>query len=172
MHSRIIQISKQPISESDYLTCDDILYNEDGFIPYIADYVKDLDDDVAKADLKEWLETGKDLDIWNFAENNKQTYIIFSEEQLKNYRKRRLDIILNECQKVIINKNSIEDEFIESGGMSKFYSLKSALNDELQHRIFERDEWLSLNINEEKWLCTEAEPNVKYYVGNILDYHF
>lgn len=116
MHSRIIQISKQPISESDYLTCDDILYNEDGFIPYIADYVKDLDDDVAKADLKEWLETGKDLDIWNFAENNKQTYIIFSEEQLKNYRKRRLDIILNECQKVIINKNSIEDEFIESGG--------------------------------------------------------
>ena len=35
---------------------------------------------------------------------------------------------------------------LKAGGMSKFYSLKSALNDELQHRIFERDEWLSLNI--------------------------
>ena len=172
MPSRIIQVSKQPISESDYLTCDDILYNEDGFFPYIADYVEDLDDDMAKADLKEWLETGKELDIWDFTENNRQTYIIFSEEQLKNYRKRHLDIILNECQKIIANKEIIEGEFVENGRMAKLYNLRTSLNDEYQCRIFELDEWTSLNINEEKWLCTEAEPNVKYYIGNILDYHF
>ena len=60
MHSRLFQLSLEPIGEDDLIDDFDLQYN---FIGQIADYARDS---VDKEDDLEWLESviGKQLKVW------------------------------------------------------------------------------------------------------------
>ena len=76
MHSRIFQISKNPIDEDDYIDAD--YYCDEGwFVNAIADYVADVDD--RDAELDEWLSrfNGRGLEY----DSEKKTLTIIDRER-------------------------------------------------------------------------------------------
>lgn len=171
MHSIIVQISTKPIPKDNYLTVSDIYNSEDGFVPRIADYVREFDDCDNVNGLQWFLDYGKNDNLWSVGkDNDKNIYFQISKNQKQAFLARELENIFKNCREVLSNRDSIETMFMKNGNCYDLMGLKNSLKDEFQIRIV--DEW-SMNMDLTSWLRSpDSETETRYYIGNILDYHF
>ena len=158
MHSRIYQVSTEPIS-TDELSHEYIY--EVYFVGRIADYVAEVEykSESYKQDLK-WLQgatNGIEVDI------EKGTMKVISKKEYFRSKHEEFQEFLQELNNVTLN------EFIEPCGKTSMnlYNLQCAYKDKYGFYIDINGETEPLDS-----FVREAEENKVYYIGTITDYHF
>lgn len=169
MHSIIVQVSTKPIDKKDYIFASDVCGMDNGFLYGIADYVADYGYEDRLEGLNWFLEHGKEKDYWNIYEDEGYQYFKISSEQKRQFLASYIDNIFNRCREVLANEEGIKESFMRRGFNDYLFDLENSLKDEFQMRVI--DEW-GMNMDLESWLRGEAEVDERYYVGNVLDYHF
>ncbi len=156
MHSRIFQISSNPINEDDYISEAD--YYDTGFIGEIADYVSDetdRDDDI------EWLK--KSLD--GVADFNGDCFTIkdqrkYFEKRFSNFTKAAKDILLS----------TFEDFCTDANDFSlKMYRLETAYRDRFGFYVDDNGEYAGTETFDD--FMRRVKNGDKFYIGATLDYH-
>ena len=151
MHSRIFQVSENPITdlihESRY---DEYLVGQDGI-----DYV--VESESRTEDIK-WLKNHKGLEI---TENtikvvSKKEYFEKSFEEFQEY-----------VEKL---SNYTTEDFINPQNWLDFYRLKEAYDDQLGFKIDDNDEYFGIT-SLDNWV-RNVEEGKTYYIGKTFDYHF
>lgn len=152
MHSRIFQISENPISEENYI--DESSYYE-GFVGRIADYVSDSD---VESDLN-WLGRSSGLEV----DVESKTIIIKSKEKYFARKFKDFKANLKELSKLDINKfTTMESDFM-------MFHLKTCYENEYGFYMDDDGEYHGLTTLDH-WVRISKE-NVPYYVGATFDYH-
>ena len=152
MHSRIFQVSLNPIKKCNYITENN--YWEHWFLDSIADYVVDSND--REYDI-EWLK--KCVAGCVFGSDDNGDYIIatsrteYFAEKFEEFRR-----LLNAAQ----NYN-IEDF---ATGIAEMYGIQSAYEDKFGFYVDADGELMTFDCFVR--LCEVGE---KYYIGGTLDYH-
>lgn len=151
MHSRIFQVSLEPIAQEDYI--EEALYWDHWFLNSVADYVTDSnrDEDIDwLKDCEEGLTFGADDNGEYFIVNSKEQYFEKKFKRFKNAVDSIKSCTLEEFTKDIFTvwelKNAYEDKF-------GFYV-------DLNYDVLSFDSFIRA--------CT---TDVKYYLGGTLDYH-
>ena len=153
MHSRIFQISKEPITKDNYAHTSRY---EDGFVGRIADYVVESD---SKASDISWLTTcheGLKVEGNTLTIISKEEYFEKSFTEFKN--------LLEELKDYTIT------DFIDRKNWMKFYNLKASYNEEYGFYIDDNDEYFGIATLDE--FMRNVEDGDVYYIGCIFDYHF
>lgn len=153
MHSRIFQVSKEPINKNEYITQSE--YYDHWFTREIADYVDDSD----RAGDIEWLNS-----IWKgykVSEDVNGNYLIVTDK--KEYFKERYIRFQQYINKF---KECTLDEF--ANGIDIWWDLKNTYVDKFDFYI-QTDNHGLLPFDTFIRCCDE---NVKHYIGGTLDYHF
>lgn len=157
MHSRIYQVSKEPIKEF----IDEYRY-EDNFVGRHADYVDLVEHESEDyiSDLK-WLQNAtKGLEV-NLKKGtvkvlSKKDYFEEKHEQFKEYLKKLQDITLA--------------DFTSRKNRFDILDLESAYNDKYSFYVDDNDEYYGITTLDD-WVRS-VEENETYYIGSIFDYHF
>jgi len=152
MHSRIFQLSESPISKEDYIT-EELFY--DDFVGQIADYVDDSTE--REEDIKWLINT---IEKYGATYNEKEQSIVFLKGFKDSYFKERFQ----KLKEVIQNMNL--SEF--STGFMKVYELKDLIEDEYGFYIYYNDSYAPIDA----FVREDVEEGKKYFIGNVLDYHF
>ena len=160
MHSRIYQISEKPISKENFTK--ESSYYDDGFVGEIADYVSEVDyrSNDYISDL-EWLQTateGLEVNI------KKGTITILNKKEYFDKKHDKFKELIENLQDITLEDFSSNKEYFT------ILDLKSAYDDKYSFYIDDNYENVGLT-SLDNWV-RNAEENKKYYVGNILDYHF
>ena len=151
MHSRIFQVSENPITdlihESRY---DEYLVGQDGI-----DYVVESE---SRAEDIEWLKHSKGLEI---TENtikvvSKKEYFEKSFEEFQEYIEKF--------------SNYTTEDFINPQNWLDFYHLKYAYDDQNGFKIDDNDEYFGIT-SLDNWV-RNIEEGKTYYIGKTFDYHF
>ena len=154
MHSRIFQVSTNPINETDYI--DECCYWDHWFINEVADYVAnstDRDGDI------EWLmEYSKGI-IISEDENGKFLIVTDKEKYFKNAFENFQEAI-NKVSKYTI------DDFIQSSSY-EIWKIKDSYENMFGFYIDCNDDLMSLDR-----FVRLSPINKKYYIGGTVDYHF
>lgn len=154
MHSRIFQVSTNPINETDYI--DECCYWDHWFINEVADYVAnstDRDGDI------EWLmEYSKGI-IISEDENGKFLIITDKEKYFKNAFENFQEAI-NKVSKYTI------DDFIQSSSY-EIWKIKDSYENMFGFYIDCNDDLMSLDR-----FVRLSPINKKYYIGGTVDYHY
>lgn len=152
MHSRIFQVSMNPINKGEYI-CDEDYYKH-WFTREIADYVSD---DCNREEDIEWLTdaargylVNKDDDGEYFVVANKEEYFAPAYERFMK--------ALNE-----IGKPTLE-EFTNGIGL---WNLKNAAEDKFGFYVDADGELMTFDA-----FIRGCVTNEKYYIGGTVDYHF
>lgn len=155
MHSRIFQVSTEPIDKADYITESD--YWDHWFMYSIADYVNE--NCFRDEDLK-WLEDCYDEKGIKFGVDNNGEYLIIEskEEYFKNAFK-RFQELLDKVKGYNING------FIN--GINEMWELKNAYEEKYGFYVQTDDNGL-ITLDE---FIRVYEENQKYYIGGTIDYH-
>lgn len=154
MHSRIFQVSKEPIRKEDWIE-EDRYY--DGFVSSVAEYVETVGDPEEDYD---WLGTSKGLEV---DLETKTLKIVSKEEYFKgaynNFKEQ-----VEKCSEV-----SLED----------FISGRTALNVFRISQSYEDDHGFYIDDNGENYGITTLDDFVRcapegdvFYLGAVTDYHF
>ena len=152
MHSRIFQVSMEPINKEEYI-CDSDYY-EHWFTIEFADYVSDDCD--READI-EWLSScAKGYSIEN-DDNGEYLIVTNKEEYFTNAYKR----FIEELDK--IGRPTLE-EFVN--GIS-LWSLNNADEDKFSFYVDADGELMTFDA-----FIRRCVTNEKYYIGGTVDYHF
>ena len=155
MHSRIFQVSANPISKEDYIS--EFKYDENR-VNGIADYVVTVSEPLE--DLK-WLQSvNKGLEV-NFEE---KTVTITSKKEYFERSYEEFQEKLEELQQATI------DDFITTKNHFQMYELQKSYDNKYGFYIDDNDEYMGLDTLD-AWV-REAEENKKYYIGRVFDYHF
>ena len=154
MHSRIFQVSMNPIEKYDYIRESD--YYDHWFTNEIADYVNGDTD--RESDI-EWLQEYSNA--FDFGADDDGIYFIVKDkaEYFKPSFKRFQEAINT------INNYTFED-FVD-GFYGAMYQLKDAYEDKFGFYINADGETMSLDSFVRR--CVTGE---KYYIGATIDYHF
>lgn len=152
MHSRIFQVSMEPINKGEYI-CDSDYY-EHWFTREIADYVSD---DCNRDSCIKWLDEvakgyliGKDDNGEYLIVTNKEEYFALAYE---NFIK-----ALNKIGRPTLK---------EFGNGIDLWYLKNADEDKFGFYVDADGELMTFDA-----FVRRCVINEKYYIGNILDYHF
>lgn len=160
MHSRIFQVSTRPIAPDEYLSdCYD-----DYFLSTIADYVIKSEDD-REDDIDQLV----DVSGINVAEESSGVFYFtvdkeaYLKPRYERFKERLLDMM---------NHLSF-DAFCEKDDTNSIsymmYHLNQAYNDKYTYRIINSDD------GDTAYTLTDfvglADEGVKYYIGEIFDYH-
>lgn len=158
MHSRIFQVSSEPIQEDDMIQ--EYRY-EDSFVPSTADYVtKQTQSAEIKADL-EWLaQACKGIQV----DADKRTLIVTSKVEYFEQKHEQFKELAEKLSSI-----SLED-FISTKADFDFYDLKSAYEDKHSFYMDDNDEYCGL-APMDNWI-RYAEENKVYYIGSVFDYHY
>lgn len=163
MHSRIIQISHEPIAEEDYL--DEYRY-VDGFVGHIADYVSESD----RASDIDWLENCLNGAI----EVSKDKSFFWVTDKAK-YFERKFEGFQEYARK--LSGFTLEDfagdgEAREWGESldSVMWKLRSIYDDEYAFYVDDGDEYAGIETLDS--FMRRAVNGDKYYLGATFDYHF
>ncbi len=149
MHSRIIQLSEEPLHKYDYITESD--FYEDPFVGSVADYVADTDE--REKDIK-WLMSC--LEPYGARLNKEENSIFFPKGFKQNYFKERLENF-----KKAVGETTLDD-FCNS---VKAWQLAQIIEETFDFYIYVTypkplDEFIR-----------DLEEEQKYYIGGIVDYH-
>ena len=153
MHSRIFQVSAEPITEENYISeyrYDEYLVGQDGI-----DYVVESD---SRTEDIEWLKHNKGLEI---TENtikvvSKKEFFEKSFEEFQEYVEK-------------FSNYTIED-FMNPQNWLDFYRLKDAYDDQNGFKIDDNDEYFGIT-SLDNWV-RNVEEGTTYYIGKTFDYHF
>lgn len=158
MHSKIFQVSSEPIQEDNMIQ--EYRY-EDNLMNGIADYVvKQTQTDDIKSDLS-WLSQaceGIKVDV------DKRTLIVTSKEEYFEQKHEQFRELAEKLSNI-----SLED-FISTKADFDFYDLKCAYEDKHGFYLDDNDEYCGL-APMDNWI-RYAEENKVYYIGSVFDYHF
>ncbi len=152
MHSRIFQVSMEPIKETDYICEAD--YYDHWFTREWADYVSN---DYNRDNAIKWLkECAKGYTVGK--DDNGEYFIITNKEE---YFKDAYDMFIDALDK--IGRPTLE-EF--TNGID-LYPLRNAYEDKCGFYIDADGELMTFDS-----FVRRCVINEKYYIGNALDYHF
>ena len=154
MHSRIFQVSMNPIPEEDYIG--ESFYYDHWFTNEIADYVNgdtDRDSDI------EWLKGYSGA--FEFGEDVGGEYFII--ENKEEYFKPRFDRFLEVFNKI---KDYTLEDFIKGFGLD-MYQLEDAYEDKFGFYVNIHGDTLNLDD-----FMRGTKSGEKYYIGATIDYHF
>lgn len=155
MHSRIFQVSTEPIDKADYITESD--YYDHWFTHSIADYVNG--NCYRDEDLK-WLEDCYDEKGIKFGVDDNGEYLII--ESKKAYFENSFNKFMETLDKI---KNYTIDDFAQ--GFFEMWILKESYEDKFGFYMDTEDNGL---ITIDSFVRTYPE-NVKVYIGGTIDYH-
>ena len=162
MHSRIFQVSKKPIEETEYLE-EERYY--DYFVGGVADYVDEVEDPIEDWN---WLNdfSGGTIKI----DTEKKTLTIIDKEAFfeKNYEnwKKALDNLSNITLKDFVSN----EKFDEHSCSYNMWQLNSAYNDKHGFYIDDNDEYFGL-VTLPSFMRNRENGEV-FYLGNTIDYHY
>jgi hypothetical protein len=158
MHSRIYQISENPIEPADYINAE--LYSDHWFVSQIADYVNG---DVDRSSDIEWLRkylesteavTFSDDSSFVLNEGGKERYFERSCVQFKKARDKTLGLTLS--------------EFAAGGELSMtMWNLRDAYCDKYSFYAEYEDELIPMDA-----FIRRTVPGTRYYIGGTVDYHY
>ena len=155
MHSKIFQVSVEPIEKGDYIKACNYEFDH-WFTMSYADYVNDgcnRDKDI------EWLKSSME----NSAEFNEDEYgKYFIVKSKAEYFKPAFERFKKEIDKI---KDATIDEF--ASGKVDIWNIKDAYDDKFGFYIDDDADLFTLDTFVR--CCTEGE---KYYLGGTVDYHF
>ena len=162
MHSKIIQMERNPITKADCICASDV---EDGFVGRIADYVVPQEKKYIPQIIHNVFGVG---DIFELNEGD-MTVVV---KDKKKYFEMKFEIFKHRLKKIYENVSL--DTFSNPPGKDSdleydLYACNAAYDDKYSVYIFDNeygdlvtmDEWM-------RW----ANDNDKFYIGGILDYHF
>ena len=154
MHSRIFQVSSEPITEENYISeyrYDEYLVGQDGI-----DYVVESD---SKQDDLNWLKnTSKGIEVTEntIKVTSKKEYFEKSFEEFQEYVEK-------------LSNYNMED-FINPQNWLDFYRLKDAYDSENGFKIDDNDEYFGITSLDN--FVRNVEEGETYYIGKTFDYHF
>lgn len=158
MHSRIYQISTNPIHKDDYI--DESNYYDHWFTNSVADYVNG---DTNRADDIKRLKSCYDNSGLSFGVDNDGEYFIVEDKT--KYFANKLEIfqaILKELSSITL------DDFISDKCGVQMYRLKEAYEDKYGFYV-DNEGWGMTSLD----ACIRyTENGTKYYIGATIDYHF
>lgn len=159
MHSKIFQMSEEPIKPDDYKTADD--YLDTGFMQ-IADYTDDLDDEGRKGCIEwlaKYLESGAEIKDGVLEIKDKKKLFERSFESFKAAASQLTFISFD---------NFCEPEFsAEAEDMGyAMYKLNAAYSDKYGFYVDIDD--FPVPIND---FLRRAHDGDRYYIGAVIDYH-
>lgn len=163
MHSRIIELSTEPVEECERIAATDI---PEWFYHTVADYV---DDDTDRTADMEWFMTSLGSLVMFDRKDGK---ITFCEDFKPQYFKPRYERFLL-CARALTGITL--EEFIGDHRPSapnydagyKVYQLNDSYTDKFDFYVYQDDSLEPLD----KWL-RNADLCVPYYIGGTIDYHF
>lgn len=158
MHSRIFQISKQPIDKIDYI--EESNYHDHWFTNQIADYVDGCTD--RESDIG-WLKSCYNNQGLSFgADDNGEYFIVEDKNRYFEPKFERFQKTLQE-----LSAATLEDFVSDKSGL-QMYSLKEAYDDKFGFYVDSEETFL---VSFDEFVrCSEA--GIKYYIGATIDYHF
>lgn len=170
MHSRIFQVSKEPINEEDFI-CESDFY-ESSFIGGIADYVNEdtyFEDDIAW--LKDYIESRGGIEI-NEDEN---TITIVDKKKFFEQNFEKFKELLGKLSEVNIIQFSASAEPDDLANSR--YALSTLLydfeceaeGDKFGFYIYDSKDY-GYPVRLDEWVRGTKEGD-KYYFGSTLDYH-
>lgn len=153
MHSKIYQMSPEPIFEDDFINED--YFDDHYFIGSVADYVVDSDRNEDVSLLKSCAK-GFSVDCdehgYYMVITNREEYFADSFERFRTVLDKIRDCSLEEF----------------SRGVSEMWNLEDSYEDKFSFYVFTDDEdTISLDS-----FVRRAELNKKFYIGATLGYHF
>ena len=155
MHSRIIQISKSPITKDDFIVKDG--FDLEDYGRFGIDYIDDLEDSSRKDELKD-MESMFPVQIFKVKGENAVIY--------KDNVSELLTLCVSKIKELV--KNTDVDNFFDGDS----YRLSSLLKKPFTNNLFEFDGCLYSSMNLIKYLLKNNFSNGDtLYIGNILDYH-
>lgn len=151
MHSRIFQVSKEPITdlihESRY---DEYFVGQDG-----VDYVVESE---SKKDDIEWLKHKKGIEV------TENTIKVVSK---KEYFEKSFEEFEELIEKF---RNYTTEDFINPQNWLDFYRLKEAYDDQSGFKMDDNDEYFGITSLDN--FVRNVEEGKVYYIGSTFDYHF
>ena len=155
MHSRIYQISENPIEEENLI--EEYRYDEWDKADYV---VKETSETDIESDL-EWVQTAnKGLQV----NKEKKTITIVSKKEYFEDKHEKFRELARELSFISM------DDFMSGKEYFKFYDLECAYEEKHGFYVDDNDEYIGLT-NLDNWV-RNAEEGKEYYIGNIFDYHF
>ena len=152
MHSRIFQVSLDPIAKADYIT--ESNYWDHWFTREIADYVNE---NTNRSDDIEWVKSC--CNGFVFDKDDRGEYFIVEDKEA--YFKKKFESFTQTIDKI---KNYTLQDFTK--GFFEMWRLKSAYEDIFGFYVDADGELM--NLDRFVRLCA---TNVKYYIGSTIDYH-
>lgn len=157
MHSRIFQVSKEPIKKEDYIS--KRYFDDHWFVRTIADYVSDYTDIVRDI---EWLKEATKDRGFEFGEDENGMYFVITDK-IKYFEGRAEEIRLHASKLINVTAEEVAD-----GGIGlAVYMLKEAYDDEHSFYII-CDDWM----NSLDHFTRSNKEGDKFYFGATFDYHF
>lgn len=151
MHSRIFQMSVNPIDKTNYISEDDL---PEYFFNEIADYAHESQN--SRKDDIIWF-TESTCNIFKYINDNKikltqkENYFSSRYEYFKETLKALNDITLEDFKRNI-----------------NLYELKMSADDDYGFYIFDDNGLHTMD----DWIRNNSTENTIYYIGTILDYHW
>ena len=155
MHSRIFQVSMEPINKHEYIEESD--YWDHWFTNEIADYVND---NTNRCDDIEWLRNCYEHNGMEFgSDNNGEYFIVESREQ---YFKRSFDRFKAAIDKI---KDCTLEDF--ANGLEHMWHIEDAYENKFGFYVNADGETINLDS-----FIRACALNEKYYIGGTIDYHW
>lgn len=156
MHSRIFQVSTNPIKKENYT--DESEYYDHWFTRSVADYVSSYC--FRNEDLK-WFEDCYENQGIKFGVDDNGEYLVIQNKQ--KYFENSFHRFMEAVDKI---KNYTINDF--ANGFNEMDCLKDAYEDKYGFYM-EADGYGLITIDSFVRQCSE---NIKYYIGAIIDYHY
>lgn len=158
MHSRIFQISKNPIDKSDYI--EESNYWNHWFTNSVADYVNG--DTNRESDIN-WLKTCYANRGLSFGVDNGEVYFIVEDKS--KYFAKSFEVFQNALKKL---SEVTLDDFVNGMCGGQVYSIKAAYDDDLGFYVDGDDAGMQTFDD----FIRYNDNGAKFYIGATIDYHF
>lgn len=156
MHSRIFQVSTQPIDKSDYIK--NSFFYDHWFLNEVADYV---DDDTDRQSDIEWLKGYHKQGITFGEDENGEFFVVTDKNKFFEKAFERFKDALDNLTSATL------DGFAKGDLNYDMHCLNSFHNETRGFYVCEDEDLQTMDT-----FIRYAETDTKYYIGATIDYHF
>ena len=156
MHSRIFQVSENPIPQSDFATALDMpdWFTDSGIADYVSDEIGEREQEIGF--LAGCLQNIAGVD------GNKLTF----KSDISAYFNGSYATFVELAKKY---SEMTKEDFCSESVFGKMHLLNEMVEDKYGYYVLE-GEWLT-PVTLDRWL-RRVKPGAVYYIGGIIDYHF
>ena len=166
-HERIIQIEKCPISDVGKTTADGIIWRDYDrwFLGSVADYVRydEYHDETIELFIQYLCSFGPYVEVFN---DEEEQWLVFKEGFIQAYFAKLFPIFKEALQKLVDNAS------VETLCGYELSALLYPLNEINYDRGGTYIDSIGKGLVPLNYFIREIEPNVRYYIGGTVDYHF